>query len=885
MSLAAGTRLGSYEVVSLLGAGGMGEVYRARDTKLGRDVAIKILPDLFADDAERLARFAREARTLAALNHPNIAQIYGLEQTGTASALVMELVDGEDLSQRIARGVIPLDEALTIARQIADALEAAHEQGIIHRDLKPANIKVRDDGTVKVLDFGLAKGVDGGTASSGATITSPAMSMPGVILGTAAYMAPEQAKGKPIDKRADIWAFGCVLYEMVTATRPFRGEDVAETIASILKTEPEWAHVPAPVKPLLVKCLQKDPRRRLRDIGDADLDVFADRAPDARSVARAGRERVLMVAALAVTMAALALAIPALRHAREATPAPGLVVRFVIDGPPSATRVLSPEISPDGRTLAFAGFLPGSPVPSLWIRPFGAAAPERIPGTEGLAAASFWSPDGRSLAFPTLGGELKRLDLNNRSIRTITTLPNVNLDTISTFGGTWADDGTVLFSLGGTIYQMPADGGTPAVVPMAGLPPDGQQRYPVFLPASRRFVFLLQSSDPQMAGLYLAALDGTPARRLTPADSQAVYAATSPEAGQLLFMRGTTLMAQDFELAGWRLVGEPRSIVEGVMVSSSVLQSLARGQFSAASAILVYSSATQPPAQQLTWFDRSGKAIGTIGEPDRLMLPRLSPDNRRLAVARLDPRTENADIHIVDLERGAWSRLTFDPTDESFPVWSPDGRYVAYRSTRNGQFQLLRKLSNGVGQEEVLYESTSRTFPDDWTPDGRALIVGRMDPQTNNDLWILPLDGSRKLLPFVRTPGDDPRGRLSPDGRLLGYISNESGRMETYLQPFPAADGKWQLSQAGGNSPPQWRRDGKELYYSSRGTLWAVPVASLNPFATGPIQQLFAEPPIQQGSFPAASSDGRRFLYPVDLVQLSAAKYNVIVNWAADVKQ
>jgi len=887
MGLAAGTRLGAYEIVSLLGAGGMGEVYRGRDTKLGREVALKILPDQFVSDSERVARFEREARTLAALNHPHIAQLYGFEggtPSGAPYTLVMELVEGEDLSLRIARGAIPLDEALPIAKQIANALEAAHEQGIIHRDLKPANVKVRDDGTVKVLDFGLAKAVDGGgaTSSSGATITSPAMSLPGVILGTAAYMAPEQAKGKPVDKRADIWAFGCVLYEMVTAKRPFGGEDVSETIASILKTEPDWARVPPAVRPLIVKCLQKDPRRRLRDIGDADLDAIADRAPDAHAARRAGRERVFMIAAGVATIVAIALAIPAIRHASESPASAEPVARFVIDGPPSATRVLSPEISPDGRTLAFAGLLEGSPVPSLWIRPFGAALAERIPGTEGLTSAPFWSPDSRSLAFPAAGGELKRIDLQNRSISTITSLPNVNLDTISTFGGTWAGDGTVLFSLGGAIYQAPAGGGTAAVVPIAGLPEPGDYRYPLFLPGTRRFIFLLESSDPQTAGLYLAALDGTPARRLTHADSQAVYVATSPERGLLLFMRGTALMAQGMELAGSGLVGEPRLIVEGVVVSASMFQSLARGHFSASRGILVYSSAAQQPAQQLTWFDRSGKPIGTIGEPDLLASLRLSPDDRRLALARLDPRTYNADIHIIDLERGAWSRLTFDPADDNFPVWSPDGRYVAYRTSRNGKFQLMRKLSNGAGQEEVVYESPDRMFADDWTPDGRALIVSRIDPGTNNDLWILPLEGSRESTPFVRTAGDDPRGRLSPDGRLLGYISDESGRMETYLQPFPSGDGKWQLSQSGGNTPPLWRRDGKELYYSSLGSMWAVPVVSQDPFATGPVQRLFTEPPRQRGSLPAVSSDGQRFLYLVDLVQLSAPKYNVIVNWAAE---
>ncbi len=535
----------------------------------------------------------------------------------------------------------------------------------------------------------------------------------------------------------------------------------------------------------------------------------------------------------------------------------------------------------------FTGLVEGSPAPALWLRPFGEAAAQKLPGTDGVTSSPFWSPDSRSLVFPVIAGELKRIDLDSGSIRTVAVLPQLNLEALSTFGGSWAEDGTILFSLGGRLYQVPASGGDLALVEIAGLQGDGQRRYPTFLPGMKRFVFLLETPDIQSAGLYLGSLDGTtPAQRLTLADSQAVFVTTSRGGGQLLFMRDGTLMAQGFDLSALSLSGEPRPIADGVVVSVGILQLLPRAHFSASADMVIYSSATQAPVQRLTWVDRSGTAVGTVGEPDLYSGPRLSPDNRHVAVTRLDARTRNGDIYVFDLEGRQWSRLTFDPADDFFPIWSPDGRYIAYRSNRNGKIQLIRKLSNGAGQEEVLYESDNRRlFADDWTADGKALILSQIDLKTNSDLWILPLEGSRTLAPLVQTPADDPRARLSPDGRLLGYISSQSGRMETYVQPFPSLDGKWQLSESGGNSPPEWRRDGKELYYSSSGSLWAAAVVSQDPFVLGPTQRLFTEPPTQRGSFPAASSDGKRFLYSVDLVQLAAPKFNVIVNWAGDARQ
>ena len=664
MSLAPGTRLGAYDVLALIGAGGMGEVYRARDTKLNRDVALKVLPDSFANDPDRLARFTREAQTLASLNHPNIAHIHGLEESNGVRALVMELVEGEDLSQRIARGAIPLDEALPIAKQIAEALEAAHEQGIIHRDLKPANIKVRADGTVKVLDFGLAKALEptsalSANASISPTITTPAMTQAGMILGTAAYMSPEQARGKMVDKRADLWAFGVVLYEMLTGRRPFDGEDMTEVLGAVVRLEPPWevlpADVPPPVRTLLQSCLVKDPRQRVADISIAlfVLDKVASLAAPAvtafavPATSSMQRARLAWMVATAAVLAAAALAIPAVRSLRETPPLAPPETRTEIVTP-ATTDPTSFALSPDGRQIVFVAS--GDGASRLWLRSLAATTAQPLAGTEG-AAYPFWSPDSRSLGF-FADGKLKRLDIGGGAPQT--------LATAGSRGGTWNADGVILFtpSVSGPLFRVPASGGQ--AVAVTKLDRQTSHRFPFFLPDGRQFVFLAQGT-PETAGIYLGSLDSAETHRLTPADTAAVYLSS----GWLLWVRAGTLVAQRLDLKGMALSGEPVTLADQV---TSDLGSAAGAVTVSAAGVVAYRPGGAS-RRQLEWFDRSGKALGSMGGPDEnsLVAPSLSPDGRRVAVFRTVQ--SNTDIWLLDGTRT--SRFTFDAASDRYPIWSP----------------------------------------------------------------------------------------------------------------------------------------------------------------------------------------------------------------------
>ncbi len=886
----------------------MGQVYRARDNRLDRLVAIKVLPDAFAADPDRLARFEREAKTLASLNHPHIAAIYAIEKSAGQYALVMELIEGDDLSERIARGAIPLDEALPIARQIAEALEAAHEQGIIHRDLKPANIKLRLDGTVKVLDFGLAKAVEGAGQAGGAgeagrtlaTLTSPAMMTGvGVILGTAAYMAPEQARSKAVDRRADIWAFGCVLYEMLTGMRLFGGDSVAETLGLIFSREPDLNALPAGtperVRTLIARCLVKEPRQRLRDIGEARvaLDGASDN-PAIRPVAQPGQpatsqKRSGLVAALAVAAVAIvALAVPAVTHLRE-TPAPRPQETRLEINTPVTDSATSFALSPDGRQVVFAAS--GDGAQRLWLRSFGATAAQPLAGTEG-ATYPFWSPDGRSIGFFTPSA-LKRLDLGGGA-------PQVVAPVTVGAGGTWSADGVIVFAPNGAsskspLMKVPAAGGSTAAVTTLG-PRDSGHRSPFFLPDGRRFLYNVAGAA-DVAGIYLGSLDGSQPTRLTAAGSNGLWVPdtglatrSASGSGWLVWVRlGTrTLVGQQLDLERATLVGNTATLADDVVVETISGSQPVVAVSVAGTGLVAYRSGA-PSQRQLTWVDRRGNALGIIGSSDvGLRNPRVSADSQRVVVERVGTQT---DLWLVDSVRA--SRFTFTPSNDGFPVWSPDDRRIAFESGQAGSLNLFVKSASGTGPDELLLGSNHTLVPFSWSTDGQFLVYTDYDPQTNADLWILPMAGPRTPSVLLKTPYRETQGMLSPDGRWVAYTSDQSGQNEIYVRRFVppgpdrstnnGSDEQWQVSTAGGIYPA-WRQDSHELYYlDPAGALNGVPVGGSTTFESAVPTALFTARiygggvDTQQGRNYDVAKDGRFLVNMV--VGSPTTPITLIQNW------
>ena len=921
LALTPGTRLGVYEVTAQIGVGGMGEVYRATDTKLKRQVAIKILPSSLAADADRLARFQREAEVLASLNHPNIAAIHGLEESDGIKALVMELVEGPTLAEQIAGRAgpsgpagLPLDEALPIARQIAEALEAAHEQGIIHRDLKPANIKVRADGVVKVLDFGLAKlndpnaSNDPNAFSQSPTITTPAMTQAGMILGTAAYMSPEQARGKTVDKRADIWAFGCVLYEMLTGQRAFPGEDITDTLAAVVRAEPEWSLVPRAVSPTLLvflrRCLQKDPKQRVGDIRDVRLALegaFETAAPQTATTAsgRGGRPLPWMAALAVAVVLMVAMAVPTVRYLRETPPPPPPETRVDIVTP-ATDQPASFALSPDGRQIVFVAS--GDGASRLWLRSLATTTAQPLAGTEG-AVFPFWSPDGRSIGF-FAGGALKRRDVGGDGAGGA---PQTLAPASNGRGGTWNANGVIVFapSLTTPLMRVSATGG--AAVAMATLGPQQLGHVaPCFLPDGGRFLFYVRGA-PDAEGIYLGALDGSAATRVAPADSAGVYLPSGPGpagafrgGGWLLWVRAGTLVAQRLDVAKAALTGEPVTLDNGVAADSTFNWSA----ISVAPTGLVAYRTGGGSQRQLTWIDRSGTVQGTVGDPDATLLgPRVSPDGRRVAVARAVQG--NFDLWLLDSARA--SRATFDATSHLYPIWSPDGARIVFRSGRTGIGDIYQKLASGGGAEESVVVSDEGKIPTSWSADGRVLLYHSLDSRSNGDLWVVPMVGDRTPSVFLRTPFREVYGEFSPDGRWVAYHSNESGRMEIYVRPFvppgaadtlrlrsgqaaEAAGGQWQVSTAGGVFPV-WSRDGKELYYlNPAAEMMAAPItvigATLAPSAPAvlfPTRIYGGGVDVQLGRQYDVAPDGR-FLINTELGS-AAAPITLLMNWNPEAKK
>jgi len=865
-----GTRIGEHAILSLIGAGGMGEVYRAMDTHLKRHVALKVLPRSVADDPDRLARFQREAEVLAALNHPHIAQIFGLEKAGGVTALVMEFVDGPTLADRIARGPLALDEALAVARQIADALAAAHDQGIVHRDLKPANIKLRGDGTVKVLDFGLAKTMEpavasAATASMSPTLTSPAYTEAGIILGTPAYMAPEQARGRPVDKRADIWAFGAVLFEMLTGRRPFQGDSVTDTLAAIVKDEPDISAAPPPVRRLLRRCLEKDPNKRLRDIGDA-LDLVDSGAPTATAPARRG-----WIAWSVAALLALAVVVLATRM-RTTPPRPThLFVQL-----PEQTVPMFFALSPDGRQVAI------NSAGNLEIRSLDTGEVRTLNGTE-TPRAPFWSPDSRTIGF------FSRVE---RKLKIIPALGGVAQTLCSDVdpGNAWAAwnrDGTIVLSQRGQLMRTSAAGGP--CVALADADHALVRRYPVFLPDGDHFLYEQTSPDEPRRGLFVGSLRDPAGKRLLPDDTGALFAPAAPGSarGRLLFLRGQTLMAAPFDAESLTLLGDPAAVADHV---STVANGMIAASVDAAGTLMYLRHGRAD--RELAWLDRAGAAVGrSVAHGAQPSAVSLSPDGRRAVFGR--DSVDRLAMWLRDFQTGQEVFFRGSPV---VTVWSPDGQRLAFGAPSASEFGIFVRSANG-GSEQQILRTEHDTFVSDWSRDGRWIVYTEIDPRTGADVWLLPAPragtDAPKPIPLMRTPATESQAQVSPDGKWLAYTSDDTGTQHVYVRPFsstpPLSETRWQVSSVVGREP-RWRADSRELYYLESATaaarrfrLTAVPIGA----AAAPVGQatpLFDV--VTLGTLSPANvfvyapaPDGQRFL--VDMLASDAQPtLDVILNWA-----
>jgi eukaryotic-like serine/threonine-protein kinase len=872
MSLIPGFRLGPYEIQAPLGAGGMGEVYKARDTRLDRVVAIKVLPGHVAADPQLRERFEREARAISSLSHPHICALYDVGSQDGIDFLVMEYLDGETLADRIARGRVPLDEALPIARQIVEALEAAHDKGIVHRDLKPANVMLTRDGHVKVLDFGLSK-VHADAAAGADVSTSPTVMATtlGTTMGTAAYMSPEQATGGETDRAADVWAFGCVLYEMLTGHHTFEGTTASEILANVLKTEPDWyrlpTETPASIRRLLRRSLRKDQKLRLRDIREVRLDIddlrSATSETDRATPVRSGRsERVAWATAL--TLVAMIAGVLGVRSLRPTPLAPEL--RLDITTPP--TRDSSMAISPDGRTVVFTALAGGQS--QLWLRSLDSSMARPLAGTE-RASSPFWSPDNRSIGF-IADRVLKRVDIDGGSLQTLAKGVPVAL------GGSWSRDGTIIFgnNPGGPIFRIPDTGGEPVVATRV----EAQQRghaFPQFLADGRHFLFFV-SGSPEGRGVYVGELDGLDAKRLFAADTPAVYAAP----GHLLFIREGQLLAHDFDPDRLELRGDPYVVAEQ-MTAAMPLSASAAGP-------IAYRAVSGDSGQrQLLWVDRSGRETDKVVYPDTAAQgPSLSRDGRRLAVYRF--ANGNMDIWSYETSRRVWDRLTFAPGDDIYPLWSRDGSSIVSGSARSTNVVDLYRtlLSAPQRREELLHATSQPKFPMDWSMDGRLLLYDSLDPKRGFDIWALPLEENGKPFEVIQTDFNESLVQFSPDEKWIAYQSDRTGRYEIYLRPFPGPGSDSLVSTAGGTQV-RWSPSGKELFYIAPDDwLIAIPISFPSDGKTaefGTPVRLFAT---SVGSTAVnvyrqqyvVTHDGRSFVMHSVVGDASAAPITVILNWS-----
>ena len=880
MSPSPGSRLDHYEIVELIGKGGMGEVYRAKDTRLPREAAIKISAQQFSE------RFSREAKIIAALNHPNISTLYDIGP----NYLVMELVEGPTLADRIKQGALTLEEASAIARQIADALDYAHEKGVVHRDLKPGNVKIRPDGLVKVLDFGLAKvgGMPVAPSEESPTITV-GQTQAGMILGTAAYMAPEQAKGKEVDKRADIYAFGLVFYEMLSGVRPHQGDTLQETMASVLKDEPDLSRVPAQAHRLLKRCLEKDPQKRLRHVGDVmslldDAEVSRAGLKPAATTAQPRQWLWPALAAGVVVVAGAALALWApWRLQPNLTPvrfevAESDKMKFFAGG--------AMAVSPDGHWMVFPATSDDG-IRRYWLRSLETVEARSLQGTEGAFVPAAWSWDSRYIVFTAGDNKLKKVDIQGGPPQTVADIPG------ALNGAVWTRDGVIIAgvtAVGQPLLRVSASGGVPT--PMTVLAPsDSGHKYPQLLPDGRHFLYLRVSSDPNKVGIYAGSVDSKPEeqsqQRLLATNREAYYAApTNGGMGRLIFLRDSTLMAQPFDPARLQLSGEPAAIADGV----DSFTGASYGLFSVSdTGALVYR--TGAGSKLVTaWFDQNGNSAGTLGEPGAVYVnPAVSPDGTRVAVAAGGGGAR--DIWILDVARNSSMRFTFDPANDDNPVWSPDGKSIVFSSNRTGLPKLYLKPADGSGEERLLTDQPG--VPTSWSGDGHFLLFTSASPKTGNDIWVLPdpglASGNAKPRPLLATQFGESGAAVSPDGHWIAYASTESSTSDIYVRPF-SADGngggaKWLVSK-GVSIYPRWRADGKQLYYTTLNLdLMVVDIDTSKGFQAGTPRRLFTAPPPLLNIGWSMTADAKRFLFITTPNGGRPAPFTVVLNWAAGLKK
>ncbi len=868
-----GTQLGSYEVLSPLGKGGMGEVWRARDSKLGREVAIKTLPEEFAQNEERLARFEREAKLLASLNHPNIATIHGLEEDNGIRFLVLELVEGDTLADRLKHGVIPVEESLKLALQIAEALEAAHEKGVIHRDLKPGNIKVTPDGKVKVLDFGLAKAFlgDGSDANLSQSPTlSLAATQQGVILGTAAYMSPEQARGQEVDKRADVWAFGCVLYEMLTGRQAFRGELMSDVMASVLAREPDYSTLHSQLHPrvreLILRCLEKDPRDRWRDVGDLRIELSHIESGVQVSVATPGRERPLFAATLAFATLSVVLAVGLVYFYLNQSEAAHNVVKFSVFPPDEtvlAGRGGAPRmaISPDGSRLVYQGTTDG--IIQLWVRRMDSLESAPIPGTEN-ATMPFWSPDSQQVGF-FADGELRRVDLEGGPAFTISEAPRGDQ------GGSWNNQGTIIFggrNPSGPIMRVPASGGAPTPVTNLGeTPGEILQTWPSFLPDGRRFVYLSRTDGLTDWTLYVGSLDDQPPRAIMPSASMAQYS----EPGHLLFVRDSFLLAQAFDATrGELLAGDAIAVAGDVVLAAN-----GRAAFSVSrDGVLAYARTPGSGGEpRFVWTDQSGVTSAAVLEVPAAR-PRLSPNGDSL----LYELANQDGVYLMDLERGIQSQLRIPGLRTGFalrPIWEPGGQRI---TITDGDSLYSQSIESLVPPEKLLPENANSPIPESWSPSGRYLAYTVSDPGSR-DLWILDRE-TGQVTAFADQPFPEYQAQFSPDGNRIAYRAGLETGATIFLSEFPRRSRPLQVGGRGSN--PAWSPDGDSLYYSDQLqlALMSVPVGADG--RLGSASEVLDMPP---SPYPSVHPDGNRFLFRQLIEAGSPNPINIVLNWFEELKE